>query len=194
MAVQGATDWLTYLSCRAGRVTSQGGQDGVLQAIFDAIGVTNRFYVEFGFNCDTIDGGSGPNIAQLHARGWRGLLLDGAFSNPSINLHKRFLTSDNVCAVFNSFSVPYEPDYVSIDVDSTDLWLMRSVMAGYRPRVVTCEFNSSFGLEHAITHENAGGDWQGDRVYGASLRALVMAASEYAYTLVYVESFPQCYL
>jgi hypothetical protein len=52
-----------------GRIKSQAGQDGVLAAIFGCIGVTNRFYVEFGFNAASwSSSGSGPNVEHLHDR------------------------------------------------------------------------------------------------------------------------------
>jgi hypothetical protein len=73
----GRAGWVSRLGWAEGRIKSQVGQDGVLAAIFGCIGLTNRFYVEFGFNAASW-GGSGPNVEHLHDQGWAGLLLDGA--------------------------------------------------------------------------------------------------------------------
>lgn len=93
---------------------SQGQQDGVIRSILTAIGETNRYYVEIGFNSFTHQGGSGSNTYALYERGWKGLLLDGFFENPEINLQKEFVTSLNVVDLFRKYQVPLEPDYVSI--------------------------------------------------------------------------------
>src|SRR5438128_46886 len=55
------------------RVYSQNGEDGVLEAIFTVIGVTNRFLVEFGC-ADAVE----CNGAYWLERGWQGLFMDGS--------------------------------------------------------------------------------------------------------------------
>jgi hypothetical protein len=120
---------------------SQGGQDGILAEIFRHVPTTNDppFCVEFGFDAAVLDGGTGANVATLVLdRGWRALLLDGAHENPAINLRREFLTSSNIVGVFAKWNVPARPDYVSIDVDSTDLWLFRALLPHYRAARATC--------------------------------------------------------
>lgn len=53
------------------KVYSQNGEDGVLEAIFAAIGVTNRFFVEFG--CEDA---TECNTAFLLEQGWQGQLSE----------------------------------------------------------------------------------------------------------------------
>jgi hypothetical protein len=169
---------------------SQSYQDMLLERIFSTIGVRNTppFCVEFGFNDASLTGGSGSNVANfvLH-HGWRCLLLDGSHANPSINLHRHFLTAENICDVFAEHGVPTEPEYISIDVDSTDLWLFRALLCRYKAMVYSVEYNSCFPLERAITFPNdASKIWPGDRGYGASLKALQMVAAEGGYSLLWV--------
>jgi hypothetical protein len=123
---------------------SQGMQDQVLQEIFQVIGTTNEFYVELGFNAVAHRGGSGSNTFALKERGWRGLLLDGRFSNPDINLHQEMIFSSNAAFTFEKHNVPAEPDYVSIDLDTADIWVFDALARSYRPRVVSIEYNAAF--------------------------------------------------
>ena len=169
---------------------SQGGQDGVLRAIFAQIGTVNTppFAVEFGFDCDSLTGGFGSNVAELVLhQGWQALLLDGGHENAAINLHREFLTAANIVEVFTRHGVPPEPDYVSIDLDSTDLWVFRAILTSFRARVFTVEYNSHFPLDAAITFPDDPAErWQEARGYGVSLKSLVLAAEEAGYSLVAV--------
>jgi len=169
---------------------SQGGQDGVLGLIFARIGTVNTppLAVEFGFDSDSLTGGFGSNVANLvFHQGWRALLLDGGHENTAINLHREFLTSANIVEVFTRHGVPAEPDYVSIDLDSTDLWVFRALLKRFRARVFSVEYNSHFPLDAAITFPDDPAErWQQDRGYGASLKALVLVAEEAGYSLVKV--------
>jgi hypothetical protein len=171
------------------KVYSQGSQDGIIQSIFENIGVTNKFCVEFGFNAPTLIGGSGPNTARLILEdNWNGLLLDGYYENKEINLHKEFLIPENIGDVFKKYSTPIEPDYISIDVDSIDLWLMKALLThGYRPRVISSEYNANYPLGYSYTVK-LGTNHIGDMIYGASLTALNKVAEEFNYSLIAVET------
>lgn len=144
--------------------------------------------MEFGFNHDELTGGSGANVAGLVIeRGWDHLLFDGGHENLEINLHRHFLTSENIVSLFSRYSVPEEPEYISIDVDSIDLWLFRAVVKKYRAMIFSVEYNSNFPLNKAITTPNdVDFRWNGDRAYGASLRALNMVAESQGYSLLWV--------
>ena len=135
---------------------SQRKQDVVIRAILHAIGETNRQFVEIGFNENAQCVGSGSNTCQLWREGWKGLLLDGAHSNASINLHATYLDSGNVAAVLHNHSVPTRVDVLSIDVDSTDIWLLEALLvAGFRPRVIVVEYNSNFPWHAALAFPDA---------------------------------------
>lgn len=92
------------------------------------IGTTNKYYVELGFNSDEFTLGS--NTYYLHDQGWAGLILDNKHSNSAINLHNQFITPQNILTSLAAHGVPTEPDYVSIDIDSQDLWVLRSIIGG----------------------------------------------------------------
>lgn len=178
-------NWIDQIEFKTKKVYSQGNQDGIIEYIFENIGTTNKFCVEFGFNSDTLTGGTGANTARLVVEDkWKCLLLDGSHENISINLHKEFLTFENIGNIFKKYLVPLAPDYISIDVDSIDLWLMKSLLiTGYRPRLFSVEYNSNFPLEYSYT-ANKETRYIKDMVYGASLLALNKVAEQFDYTLI----------
>ena len=126
--------------------SSQGNQDAIIGSIFAKMPPTHKYYVEFGFNTNKQCTKSGPNTCKLWQNGWHGLLLDGKNENPEINLHAHQLTSKNIVGLFRRYGVPNDLDYLSIDIDSADLWLMRAILASglFRPRLLSVEYNANY--------------------------------------------------
>lgn len=169
---------------------SQSYQDELLDIVFANVGTHNPvpFCVEFGFNAKTLTSGSGANVTRMVLENrWDTLLLDGGNENPAIHLYKHFLTPENICEIFRQYGVPETPEYISIDVDSTDLWLFDAVAREYKAMVFSVEYNSNFPLDASITFpKDLNEQWQGDRGYGASLRALNTVANRHGYSLLWV--------
>eukprot|EP00624_Nannochloropsis_granulata_P005492 evm.model.NODE_39238_length_13635_cov_75.116829.1 len=198
-ALDPAEKWIIHLhgssSAQSTYSKSQGSQDYYLETIFAHIGETNRYFVEFGFNEPSYtSGGSGANTWDLHDKGWRGLLLDAGNENPAINLRKHFLYSDNIASIFKSYLVPKELDYLSCDMDSHDLFVWKAILeAGYRPRVISTEFNSNYPFNLTITEIDPSLTGSNDAMsefrfkqcaWGASAGALKLIADQYGYVMV----------
>jgi hypothetical protein len=171
---------------------SQSYQDILIDEIFSNIGTTNNppFCVEFGFNAKSLTEGSGANVSNLVLnKKWASLLLDGDNENADINLHRHLLTSEDICKIFRTYNVPKIPEYISIDVDSTDLWLFQALLKEYRAMLFSVEYNANFPLDASITFPNdVNQRWEIDRGYGASLKALTSVANSHGYSLLWVVS------
>lgn len=173
------------------RRITQHGEDGVLEKIFELIGTTNKYYVEFGAG----DGHFCSNVKYIREKyGWTGLLMDGACSNSmkddlSINLHKEFITAENICDLFSKYNVPSEFDLISIDIDRNDFYVWQSLSLHYKPRVVVIEFNSIFNCDDdKVIKYSANEEWEGNHYFGASILALYNLGRKLGYSLVYEES------
>lgn len=66
-------------------------------------------------------------------------------------------------------NVPVDPAYISLDIDSADLWVARAILhSKYRPRVMSVEFNSHLPIGSTLTMP-PDMRWNGfDLFYGAS--------------------------
>lgn len=167
-----------------GKVHSQNGEDGVLEVIFEEIGVTNRYFVEFGCE-DAIE----CNGAYLLETGWQGLLMDagGISKNPRAVIRQEFVTAANIGDLLAKYEVPHVFDLLSIDIDGNDYWVWKAIE--HRPRVVVIEYNAHIHptIRSTIEHEPEF-RWSGTDYFGASLRALKELGEHKGYVLVYCES------
>jgi hypothetical protein len=172
---------LSQLELCERREYSQGGEDGVLDAIFAHIGTTNRYYVEFG--CGD---GLQCNTAALRRRGWQGLLMDGVCKPAAEDalIHAEWITAENINALFAKHAVPAQPDLVSIDIDGNDYWVLEALQS--RPRVLVAEYNGNLAVDAALSIPyDPEHRWDGSDYYGASLLALTQLAAHKGYQLVY---------
>lgn len=121
---------------------AQGVQDLILNKIFEFITPKHKYFVEFGFDATEYKDSMGANTASLHKQGWSGLLLDRESENPRINLHKELVTPSNIVSLLEKYNVPYDVDYISIDVDSVDVFIFFAILQSkYRPAVISSEYN-----------------------------------------------------
>jgi FkbM family methyltransferase len=157
---------------------SESGEDGILKSIFNCIGATNRYYVEFG-----VEDGCQCNTRALREQGWTGLLMDTGFENSALNLHQHKVTPRNVQALFAQYGVPKKFDLLSIDIDSLDLFVWQAII-DYMPRVVVIEYNAAMGCHSPLTVAQE--FIAEDTIYfGASLPALNLLGHLKGYELVY---------
>ena len=126
------------------KVLSQWGQDGVLEAIFDKIETTNKYFVEFGSSGNDVGMG---NTAYLRRRGFHGLLMDGSETPYGSHVRDRhykveteFISASNINFLFKKYNVPTEFDFLSIDIDGQDFHVWNAIK-DYNPRVVSIEIN-----------------------------------------------------
>ena len=179
-------NWISMISKHEAQHSSQGMQDGVINFICEHIEITNKYCIEFGYDSTSWDDCL-PNTKYLvHERKWDHLLMDGNCHNPDINLYRHFITSENICELFQKYDVPKEPGYISIDLDSTDIWVTDALLKNYRPSFFSVEFNPNFPIDAAMAFPNDVDEfWHMDRVMGSSLKALNMMAQNHGYSLVY---------
>ena len=134
--------WMTKIGGKSGNnVYSQGGEDGIIEAIFDQIGTTDKVYVEFG-----VEDCTQCNSRYLRQKGWdvnNSLLMDGGHSKPEINLKKVVFFPHNIVCLFGAFGVKKKFDFLSVDTDNNDFFMLEAILAGgYRPRLIAIEINA----------------------------------------------------
>jgi hypothetical protein len=166
-------------------VYSQGGEDGVLERIFECIGTTNRYFVEFGAK----DGLELSNTAHLRLdRGWSGLLME-ACAPVVEGVVQEFVTAENINQLFVRHEVPASFDLLSIDIDGNDYWVWKA-LDRFRPRVVVMEYNIYFHLDDPRTVPyDPQREWDETGYHGASLAALRKLGLSKGYSLLHTDSW-----
>lgn len=163
-------------------VFSQNGEDGILEKLFEVLGILNEgTYVELAVDHDSE--GNTPYFRENY--GWKGVSLDSGFQDPSINVYKEAVTVENVNEILENYDTPYEFDLLSIDLDYNDFHVWKAIDDSYRPKVVIIEYNSSLQpTEDLVVVYNATKGWDGSNYFGGSLLAFTRLANEKGYSLI----------
>ena len=170
-------------------VTSEHGEDGVIEKIFEIIGEESRWCVDLG----ALNGKHGSNVWHLlKEKGWSGVLIEadktqferlqnefaGNTSAHCVNAFVSFHGEDSLDRIFARTPLPRTFDLFSLDIDGNEYHLWESLKE-YRPRVMLVEFNPS--IPNDVTFIQP----RDMRVFqGSSLRALVELGRRKGYELV----------
>jgi hypothetical protein len=170
------------------KISSQFGEDGIIEAIFNAIPPRSRYFVEFGIGPNSQDGdyknGLEGNCVELRRQGWRGLFMDSGKHPEFTEIKTEFITSDNINSLLDKHHVPDDVDVISIDVDGQDWWIWERIT--HQPILFILEYNGHKLQKESVTVPlNPAFKWDGTDYYGASLLALNNLAIKKNYTLVF---------
>ncbi|UCC98534.1 MAG: FkbM family methyltransferase [Phycisphaerales bacterium] len=141
----------TWLSTFARNVTSQYGEDGIIEKVLEVVGVRDKWCVEFG----SWDGKTCSNTFHLICeKGYSAVLIEGdreRFGNLlktfagndkviSINAFVGFEKEDGLDSILRKTPIPADFDFLSIDIDGNDYHAWKALQ-DYKPKVVLIEFN-----------------------------------------------------
>lgn len=148
-----------WLAGRQQNDSSQFGEDGLLEAVFERIGETNRWCFEVG----AADGEFFSNTKRLRNAGWRAVLIEADDSKyetlaakhepQTFAIHDR-IKRDSLDRILSLVNAPLDLDLGVIDIDGQDYWAWLG-MKKYRPRVMLVEFAYFNAADH-IPEENNG--------------------------------------
>jgi len=179
------TTWIQQLpSIPTQNRYAQFGEEVVLDFIFSKIGLTNKFLVDVGA------GGLGcgmSNSKYFLECGWEGLRMDGNPDPNDIGVKKEFITAENIIELFEKYEVPESFDYLSIDIDGNDIWVLEKILEnGYKPRLIMNEFNGCIneGVNLAIQY-NPAQLWEQNDYYGGSFEAFKVLGAKFGYSLIH---------
>ena len=156
-------------------VYSQHGEDGVLEEIFKRLEISYGFACEFG----AWDGKKNSNTFNLVEKGWNCLMIEGderKFKDllkvtqeyKNITPHCAYVShiegdQNSLNVIFDNHSLPKDFELLSIDVDSCDYQIWKS-LKNYQPKVVIIEHSGldmdviyKFGAQHKLHLEGSTG-------------------------------------
>ena len=165
---------------RARNDTSQFGEDGLIEAVFEKIGETNRWCFEVG----AADGLFFSNTKRLRDAGWYAVLIEGdraqaakceAYASPRVQVLAERIGPQSLDNILSGTGAPIRIDLGIIDIDGQDYWAWEGLKT-FRPRVVLMEFVINENDPEFVP--NRGGDGQ------AGEAPIVNLGTEKGYTLV----------
>lgn len=135
---------VAWLKDKASNVYTQFGEDGLIEAVFQRIGETNRQCFEIG----AADGLFFSNTLRLRESGWRAVLIESdqhqfqklknRFGNESVCLH---MTCSSLNEPLQSAGIMRDLDFGVIDIDGQDYYLWED-MTEFKPRVMLVEIST----------------------------------------------------
>lgn len=178
------------------RVSSQWGEDGIIEWLVHQLGDMPETFVEFGVEnyCE-----SNTRFLLQH-RHWRGLVIDGSDTHVDYIRQDRiswrhdltavasFITRDNINPIIEGAGFSGELGILSVDIDGVDYWVWEAISC-VNPLILVVEYNSVFGDLLPLTVPYAP-DFVRARAhhsnlyYGLSIRAAEFLANKRGYSLV----------
>jgi len=176
------------------QVLAQTDEDGIIAEIFNRIGLTNRFFVEFG-----VGEGIENNTAALLFQNWQGLWIEGEpncatslrenlkkfITSGNLKVQESFVTEENIEKILTNQQVPNDLDLLSIDIDSFDYYVWQSI-TNFHPRVIVIEYNASWGptIEWVMPRDITPSFTDHTSCFGASLKSFEKLGETNGYVLV----------
>jgi len=178
------------------KVFSQWGEDGILQFLTSALEIPNKTFIEFGVE-DFFE----SNCRFLLVKdNWRGFILDSSpehinrlrssyfYWKYDLRAESTFITRENINESLAQSGFDQDLGILSIDIDGNDYHVLESI-AGFRPRILVCEYNAVFGPRRCIVvpydpRFSRGTRHSSNLYYGASLGALACLTRRLGYSLV----------
>jgi hypothetical protein len=140
------------------RVTSQWGEDGIIEWLCGKLPQLPRSFVEFGVQNYT----EANTRFLLQNRGWKGLILDADDSYMqqvrADEIHWKFdlsavtamITAENIDDLITDHGFAGDLGILSVDIDGNDYWVLKAISC-VNPAIIIMEINGVFGDLQAIT-------------------------------------------
>lgn len=176
---------------------SQFGETGVIDSIFNQLGIVPKYCVEFGSGQVRKYSGT-ANIRYFYDKYKTECLYfevkEGKIAQSDEEYRHQIkietITASNVNDIFKKYNVPNQLDVVVIDVDGQDYWIWKNL--NYYPNIILIEFNPT--LPHTdskvMHYDEDHWSWRKSEClyYGASITAMKKLGEEKGYSLVYKTS------
>lgn len=133
-------------------ISSQWGEDGIIEWIVNKMNNIPKIFVEFGVENYT----ESNTRFLLQNRNWKGLVIDGCAKNileitqsPIYWKHNltavcSFITRENINSLLSSNGFSGEIGILSIDIDGNDYWVWKAIDV-VSPQILIIEYNAVFG-------------------------------------------------
>ena len=175
-------------------VTSQSGEDGIIEHIMAVLQPANRYCVEFGAH----DGRHYSNCHNLVInKGWSGLMIE---ANPilypqlvetyrgvervrTLNRFVEFEGANALDNILTEYGAPAEPGLISIDIDGNDYHVWDS-LKNVRPTLLVIEINPTIPNDVLFIQDKSF-----EVNHGCSLLSLVLLGKEKGYELAACTKF-----
>jgi hypothetical protein len=171
------------------KITSQFGEDGIIEEIFKNIGFESKVFLEFG-------GQYGPlsNSEYMMSKyNIKGIFIEADhesccklakyMSKYNSKIIESFVDAEGENTLENILiknNISFDIDMLSIDIDGNDYWVFKS-LDKLKPRLIICEYNSTIPSHIDIYQPYKHGEWWS---FGASIKSITRIAEEKGYTLV----------
>jgi hypothetical protein len=170
-------------------VTSQFGEDGIIDEIFQRIGTENKLCVEFG----AWDGMQFSNTWNLwHNCNWDAILIEAdgnKFKELTLNTKSylkvkainKYVSSDGENSLENillKLNVPKDFNLLSIDIDGDDYYIFDS-LNNFNPKLIIIEYNPTIPAHLSIIQKKG-------EYFGSSALAIHELAEKKGYKLVHI--------
>ena len=179
------------------QITSQNNEDGIINHIFDILKIDKLNFMEIGF-----DYYQNNSLAVLK-RCNKGLFIDGDnkkaiilrnvlklfYPAKKITVQNALVDIDNINQIKEqNFNNQEEIDFLSIDVDGIDYYLLKEI--NFKPKLICIEYNFWFGkdLSCAVPYKKNYSIDSLSNYVGASLKALTELANSKGYHLIALDS------
>lgn len=178
------------------QVTSQWGEDGIIQYLLRRVPIERPVFVEFGVQ----DYREANTRFLLQNDNWAGLVMDSSeeavqairrdpiYWRHNLKAQAAFVDRDNIDALIAENGIEGDIGLLSIDIDGNDYWVWEAIRI-IAPRIVVVEYNSLFGPRApvSIPYDPRFARTQAhysNLYWGASLGALARLGKRKGYALV----------
>lgn len=175
------------------KVFSQQDEDGIIEEIFNRIGIKNKKFIELG-----VEDGIECNTTYLLYKGWSGFWVEGnrLYENNIYRNFSKFIKDNQLRVLFEKINptnvknklskllLDQEIDLISIDIGTHTYHVLKS-LDFLNSRLIIAEYNPKFGPTlNWISEYESESFWDGTDYYGASLKAFEILMYEKGYKLV----------
>ncbi len=169
-------------------ITSQWGEDEIIQEIFKRIDAKEKFCIEFG----AWDGKHLSNVWNLwHENNWSALLIEGDEKKckdlensvsvfPKVKPYCAYVQKEGENSLDTILTKTFpnkEIDLLSIDIDGNDYYILETLLA--KPRVIIIEYNPTIPLHLELIQKE-------DQYFGSSALSIYKLAYKKGYKLVHM--------